>query len=116
MVAPFLLLDGTAGVVIVDAWGDILVGLVLSVFGLLRCVAPHKRMWLSPANIVIGIWLVAAAVLPFGWPGVHPVNDIVVGVVVVLMATSSTTLTLIAQRHARRTVTSATTSPPGRKQ
>lgn len=116
VVAPFALADGSAGLIIQAAWGDILVGLALSALALARFVAPRKRPWLSLVNVVIGAWLVAVVGLPVAWPGLHVVNNIIVGIVVVLMATSSTSLTLLARRHAGRSVALGTASPPSKKE
>ena len=78
---------------------DIILGVVIGVFALIRTFTPLRATWLSWANIVLGLWLIAA---PFviGYSGQAPLyNDIVLGIIVIGLAAWSSGATTEAQSH-----------------
>ncbi len=92
IVAPFVL----GYVASVPRWNDIILGIVIGVFALIRTFTPLRAAWLSWANIVLGLWLIVA---PFalGYPGTTPLwNDIILGIVVAGLAIWSSGATAAA--------------------
>lgn len=93
IVAPFVLGYGAMA----PRWNDIVLGIVIGVFALIRTFTPLRAQWLSWANIILGLWLIVA---PFAlnYTGQASLwNDIVLGIVVIALSAWSygaTTATL----------------------
>ena len=84
------------------AWNDMVVGVVIALFAMVRLVSPRGSANLSWINFVLGGWLIAS---PFvlstslaRYPTVALWNEILVGAAVMLLATWSA----LRGRHDRR--------------
>lgn len=86
-------------------WNDVVVGIILIVLAAFKALKPVRLVWLSWANLALGIWLfIAPFVLQYGQNVVSGVNrglwnDLVVGIfVIVLSWTSANIVTRPASR------------------
>jgi hypothetical protein len=80
IIAPFVLLyeHGTARI------NDIVVGIVIAVFALVRSLAPGLRTaWLSWLNALWGIWLIIGSFI-LGYGGAARTNDVILGIIVLV--------------------------------
>ena len=82
ILSPFVLLFQNQAALI----NDVVVGAVITVFAVIRAVAPGPRTsWLSWLNGLWGIWLIVAPfILSYG--GIARPNDIIVGIFIVVFS------------------------------
>ena len=88
IIAPWVL-GYTAGD---PKWNDVVFGIIVGCFALIRAAGAYRESWLSIANAVIGVWLFIAA-FTIDASGTAAANDIILGVIVFLLAVGSATST-----------------------
>lgn len=67
---------------------DVVFGIIVGVFALIRVSGAYRDEWLSWANAVIGVWLIVAA-FTIDHTAAASWNDIILGIIVVLLALGS---------------------------
>jgi len=101
--APFVLNFGGSDVAM---WNSIIVGAAVAVIALVRASDPDHRVGMSWANVVLGLWLIAAPfVLAYNTVSDAQINSIVMGVIVIALGAFSAYETNLAHRE-------ASTGPP----
>ena len=103
VLAPFALDYGDMGAGFDGFWNDVVIGIAIAVFALVRMLAPYRSAALGAVNVVLGGWLISAPfVLAYHvWPDSTAAvwNDVVVGTIVVVLAMISFGLGLRGPRE-----------------
>lgn len=88
IIAPFVLAYGNHTARI----NDIVLGIVIGVFALVRAIIPSfQTIWLSWLNAIWGIWLIIGSFfLQYG--GQARTNDIILGIIVLVLGLWSATM------------------------
>lgn len=67
-------------------WNDIIVGILIGAFALMRFMGAFRAAWLSWINVLLGIWLIIAPfALGYATARSHW-NDVIVGIIVAVLA------------------------------
>lgn len=91
IIAPFVL--GYANVA-APLWNELIVGALVLVLAAVRVGNPARYTGLSWANLVLGLWLIAAPfVLQYWGLGRAMWNEIIMGIIVAALAASSASMT-----------------------
>ncbi len=113
VLAPFALDYQNTGAGFNGQWNDIVLGVAIAILALVRTFAPHRVVWFSGINLVLGGWLIVAPfVLQYnaGRDATQAVtNDIVVGILVFLLALLSITGTMRARSRQAEDTSQAST-------
>ncbi len=85
-------------------WNTLIAGIIVAIFGAMRCAYPNRNMGLSWINLLLGIWLIIS---PFFLPyyshtatGAVP-NSVILGIIIGLLAILSLVATPAYNRLAR---------------
>lgn len=113
VLAPFVLDYQNTGAGFNGQWNDIVVGVAIAVLALVRTFAPHRVVWFSGINVVLGGWLIFAPFLleyRAGRDAAQAVtNDVVVGIIVVVLALLSIAGTMWGRSKQAQEAPQATT-------
>lgn len=103
VLAPFALDYQNTGPGFNGRWNDIILGVAIALLALTRSFAPHRVVWMSWVNVVLGAWLIIAPfVLAYNAGADAPAavaNDVGVGILVVFLALMSSVTT--KREHSR---------------
>lgn len=95
LLSPFIL--GFGGVALTN---NVIVGIVVGVFALIRATSWLRAVWLDWANGILGLWLILSPfVLGFGGDMTATWNNIILGIVVGALAIWGGSATYSAPEH-----------------